>query len=677
MRILVIGAGGVGSAVVPIAVRRDFFERMVVADYDLGRAERAVARFPDDARFVAARVDASRPRRCRRALPRARRSPTSSTRSTRGSSCRSSRAPSRPAPTTSTWRCRCRTRTRSAPYEQTGVKLGDEQFALADAWAAAGRLALVGIGVEPGLSDVFARYAADHLFAEIDEIGVRDGANLVVDGYDFAPSFSIWTTIEECLNPPVIWEADRGWFTTPPFSEPEVFDFPEGIGPVECVNVEHEEVLLIPRWVEAKRVTFKYGLGDEFINVLKVAPHARAWTAPRRSGSAVSRCRRATWSPRACRTRRRSATGCAARRAPARGSPGTGKDGQPRRGLPVPRGRQRVVRCGSTGRRRSSGRPRSTRSSRSSCSPRDVWSGQRRARAGGVRRRAVPRPADRLRLALGDARGRLIRSGAPSRRARAPSRRTRRLGRRCSRPAPTRPVGAPSARPRPGRWPGPRPQCRLLGRGGDGRWSDRRVTRSGARAPRRPTTARPRRHRADASASARRPPAGTGSRCRAGAGRRSAGARHVSAYQPPSGCVRMPSASATCVAVMSCRSIVARIAGSSYRTGMCRSIKTLRRADEAATTGELEAAARQYVRKISGYRVPSARNSEAFEGAIAEIAAASTRLHGDPRRRGRGRAGSRGRHARRPRPAPRPTSTTTRTRDRPALVGPAGPRHRR
>jgi hypothetical protein len=63
-----------------------------------------------------------------------------------------------------------------------------------------------------------------------------------------------------------------------------------------------------------------------------------------------------------------------------------------------------------------------------------------------------------------------------------------------------------------------------------------------------------------------------------------------------------------------------------YRIVMCRSIKTLRRADEAATTGELEAAARQFVRKISGYRVPSARNSEAFEGAIAEIAAASARL---------------------------------------------------
>ena len=98
---------------------------------------------------------------------------------------------------------------------------------------------------------------------------MRDGANLAVAGYDFAPSFSIWTTIEECLNPPLIWESDRGFFTTEPFSEPEVFTFPEGIGPVECVNVEHEEVVLIPRWVDCNRVTFKYGLGDEFIDVLK------------------------------------------------------------------------------------------------------------------------------------------------------------------------------------------------------------------------------------------------------------------------------------------------------------------------------------------------------------------------------------------------------------------------
>jgi saccharopine dehydrogenase-like NADP-dependent oxidoreductase len=52
-------------------------------------------------------------------------------------------------------------------------------------------------------------------------------------------------------------------------SEPELFDFPGGIGPVECVHVEHEEVLLIPRWVDAGKVTFKYGLGQEFIDVLR------------------------------------------------------------------------------------------------------------------------------------------------------------------------------------------------------------------------------------------------------------------------------------------------------------------------------------------------------------------------------------------------------------------------
>jgi saccharopine dehydrogenase-like NADP-dependent oxidoreductase len=155
------------------------------------------------------------------------------------------------------------------PFNQCGIKLGDYQFERAKKWEEKKLLALVGIGVEPGMADVFARYAQDHLFDEIEELGIRDGANIEIKGYEFAPNFSIWTTIEECLNPPVIWEKDKGWFTTAPFSEPEVFDFPGGIGKVEVVNVEHEEVLLMPRWVKAKRATFKYGLGDQFIGVLK------------------------------------------------------------------------------------------------------------------------------------------------------------------------------------------------------------------------------------------------------------------------------------------------------------------------------------------------------------------------------------------------------------------------
>ncbi len=268
MRILVVGAGGVGSAVPAIAQRRTFFERMTVADVARERAEAVVAGLGEPGRFAAAQVDASdeaalvaliRELRADAVLnacdPRLNEPIFAACHAARVTYLDMAMTLSRRHPTD--------------PYNKTGVLLGELQLAQSEAWERAGQLALVGIGVEPGLSDLFARYAADHLFAHIDEIGVRDGADLRVEGYDFAPTFSIWTTIEECLNPPLVWERARGWFTTEPFSEPELFRFPGGIGEVECVNVEHEEVVLIPRWVACERVTFKYGLGREFIDVLK------------------------------------------------------------------------------------------------------------------------------------------------------------------------------------------------------------------------------------------------------------------------------------------------------------------------------------------------------------------------------------------------------------------------
>lgn len=264
-RLLILGAGGVGSAATRTIERFGLFERVVVADYDASRAQRAVAGFPDRFRSVAldatdesaivelidtesldAVLNAVDPRFVMPIF----------------------RAALQAGITYLDMAMSLSKPDADDPYHRCGVKLGDEQFALAKEWEEKGALALCGIGVEPGLSDVFARYASDELFSSIDEIGVRDGSNLTVSGYDFAPTFSIWTTIEECLNPPVVWERERGWFTTAPFSQPETFDFPGGIGPVECVNVEHEEVLLIPRWVESGRVTFKYGLGEEFIDVL-------------------------------------------------------------------------------------------------------------------------------------------------------------------------------------------------------------------------------------------------------------------------------------------------------------------------------------------------------------------------------------------------------------------------
>lgn len=259
MRILVVGTGGVGSAVAPIAARRGFFERMVLADVDVSRPRALVDRLADP-RFAAAELDASDAGAVA-ALAGAERCDVI---------LNATDPRFNPPIFGAAFDAGCTYLDMAMTLSRPGgERLGDLQFAQDDRWKERGLLALVGIGVEPGLSDVFARYAADRLFSQIDEVAVRDGADLVVEGYDFAPTFSIWTTIEECLNRPVIWERGRGWYTTEPFSEPEVFEFPEGIGPLECVNVEHEEVLLVPRWIDCNRVTFKYGLGREFIDVLK------------------------------------------------------------------------------------------------------------------------------------------------------------------------------------------------------------------------------------------------------------------------------------------------------------------------------------------------------------------------------------------------------------------------
>lgn len=266
MKILLVGVGGVGEAIAAIAKPRKWMEKMVLADYNIKRAEEVQKKLGDPERFPIEFIDASKQADIEALAkkyqvdlimnsvdPIFNKQIFDAAFNVGATYMDMAMTLSEPHP--------------SDPFNKPGVKLGDYQFEKAKDWKKKGLLALVGFGVEPGMADVFARYAADHLFDEIDEVGIRDGANITIEGYDFAPNFSIWTTIEECLNPPVIWQ-DGDWHTTAPFSEPEVFDFPE-IGPVEVVNVEHEEVLLVPRWVKAKRVTFKYGLGNEFIEVLK------------------------------------------------------------------------------------------------------------------------------------------------------------------------------------------------------------------------------------------------------------------------------------------------------------------------------------------------------------------------------------------------------------------------
>ena len=288
MRVLVVGAGGVGSAFAPIAARRDFYEHIVFADIDEAKARSIVDRYGAGGRYSAAAIDATdtaqvvdcaRANGCDAILnaadPRFVMPIFNGALEVGATYLDMAMSLSEPHP--------------SAPHEETGKKLGDDQFAAADVWESRGQLALVGIGIEPGAADVFARYAADELFRGMDEIGVRDGANIVIEGHLFAPTFSIWTTIEECLNPPVIWEKGRGWFTTEPFSEPEVFEFPDGIGSVECVNVEHEEVLLVPRWIDWQSGDVQVRPGRRDDRRVAGPCTSWAWTGPRPYGCAGER----------------------------------------------------------------------------------------------------------------------------------------------------------------------------------------------------------------------------------------------------------------------------------------------------------------------------------------------------------------------------------------------------
>jgi saccharopine dehydrogenase (NAD+, L-lysine-forming) len=270
MRVLLVGVGTVGEAIARMCAQRDWCELLVLADYDLDRVTALQETLGDASRFPGERIDA---RDAAAVADLARRHAVDLVMNAvdprfvmpifEGALAAGANyvdmatSLSRPHP--------------ADPFRLPGVKLGDEQFARSEEWERAGRLALLGMGMDPGLTDVFTAYAAKHLFDEVHEVHIRDGGDLHIPGYAFAPVFSIWTTIEECLNPPVEWDGTRDeWFTTEPFSAPEAFPFPEGIGEVECVNVEHEEVLLVPRYLTGvRRVTFKYALGSDFIAKLQ------------------------------------------------------------------------------------------------------------------------------------------------------------------------------------------------------------------------------------------------------------------------------------------------------------------------------------------------------------------------------------------------------------------------
>lgn len=279
MRVLLIGTGGVGEGIALVAKDKPWLAQMVLADYNFSRARQVHEKLGGSNQFCVEQVDASN---VEQVAKLARQYQVDWI--LNAVSCEYSDPIFDAA-----YQAGCNYM--DMALSGLGAEMGKYQFDRAHLWEEKGLLALIGMGMDPGVSDIFAKYCEKHLFDEIDEIGIRDGAALEVKGYEFAPTFSIYDALEECTDPALVWEKEKGWYEVEAFSEPESFPFPEGIGALEVVHVEHEEVVLIPRWVKCKKVTFKYGLGEKFINAIRVLKmiglHSRqpinvkgVWVAP-------------------------------------------------------------------------------------------------------------------------------------------------------------------------------------------------------------------------------------------------------------------------------------------------------------------------------------------------------------------------------------------------------------
>lgn len=158
----------------------------------------------------------------------------------------------------------------SGGAENDGTPKLPDQFALDAEFRAAGRLALLGMGADPGTSNVYAAYAAKHLLDEVTELRVRDGDNSTCDGHSgFLATFSPWVFIDECTCGAISWR-DGKYHLEDALTGHEPFHFPE-LGVLNTYYVDHEESRTLPMFIPGVRIAdFKLALDDSTWRTLKV-----------------------------------------------------------------------------------------------------------------------------------------------------------------------------------------------------------------------------------------------------------------------------------------------------------------------------------------------------------------------------------------------------------------------
>ncbi|MEA4922799.1 MAG: saccharopine dehydrogenase NADP-binding domain-containing protein [Eubacteriaceae bacterium] len=287
MRMLIVGAGAVGESILRILQWRDpegkWLEHVIVSDYDIDRAKEVCDHLTkenpkDKERFIPEFIDAH--------------DTDSMVQLIKKHNCDFVADVAAPFVCNNIFDAAYKAKadyvcmgTWTVPFDppQYGYGLensfsewmADYNFKAHDKWKEQGNLACICLGIDPGVVDVFAKFAAEYLFDELKEIHVKDGGDLRVPGADkdaVSFGFNVWTVLDECLNPNVEWSKKKGFKIDPPFSGQEVFDMPAGVGPNTMVKVEHEETVLMPKFLQKyglEKCSFKIALDDNLIQALK------------------------------------------------------------------------------------------------------------------------------------------------------------------------------------------------------------------------------------------------------------------------------------------------------------------------------------------------------------------------------------------------------------------------
>lgn len=280
MRMMLVGAGAVGESILRILKKREdgWLDFVLVCDYDFERAKVVAEGLRDNKRFVPCKADATDTRRLAELI--------------KEYSVDFVMDAAPPFASNKIFDAAYETGTDygnmgtwSVPMDNPKFGEGMENsylepmtkynFDRHELWRKKGNMALICMGIDPGVVNVFAKYAATHLFDELKELHVKDGGNLSIpsgDKDDITFGFNVWTVLDEVMNPNV--EYNRGKFIVEKaFAGEEDFYMPEGVGKNRLVKVEHEEVVTMPRYLSKyglERCTFKISLDENLITALRV-----------------------------------------------------------------------------------------------------------------------------------------------------------------------------------------------------------------------------------------------------------------------------------------------------------------------------------------------------------------------------------------------------------------------